>query len=272
MSQPPAVPTDAPPREDEFFIGWLPIPRSYLRRLWPVAVGLLFTAAVSAGLVAAFQRNPGTGQWDTDNRGTFEGIVTAQPYALLHVAGEKPGDPPRTFLLVEEGKFGAGPRVERLLQGKAEGGVRASGTILHRDGRWMLELADGAEGLRPLAEAEERRLPALPRPEPVVVAERTALRGEIIDPKCYLGAMKPGGGKTHKACACLCISGGIPPMFVTRAGNGAETFYLLTTDDGGAANAAVLQFVGDAVEVTGRLERRGDLLLLKLVPHGVQRR
>ncbi len=79
---------------------------------------------------------------------------------------------------------------------------------------------------------------------PQVLAEHVTLKGEIIDPKCYLGAMKPGGGKTHKACAMLCISGGVPPMLVTRDANKQETFYLLTTDQGGVANELVLPFVG----------------------------
>ena len=95
--------------------------------------------------------------------------------------------------------------------------------------------------------------------------------------------MKPGGGKTHKACAALCISGGIPPMFVTRDGNGQETFYLLTTAastrahepsmaDRGPANRLVLPFVGEAVEVEGRLERHGDLRALAIQPGGIRRR
>jgi len=104
---------------------------------------------------------------------------------------------------------------------------------------------------------------------PQVLAAHVTLKGEIIDPKCYLGAMKPGGGKTHKACAMLCISGGVPPMLVTRDANEQETFYLLTTDQGGVANELVLPFVGDRVEVAGRLEEHGDLLLLRIVRDGL---
>jgi hypothetical protein len=175
-------------------------------------------------------------------------------------------------LLVEEGKFGALPRVEGFVQGRAGGvAVRATGTILHREGRWMLELAEGEKGLRRLTAAEEARLPPLGWPAPEVLAEHAALNGEIIDPKCYLGAMKPGGGKTHKACAMLCISGGVPPMLVTRDAARNETFYLLATEEGGVANERVRDFVGDAVEVSGRLERHGDLLLLRIAANGVRR-
>jgi hypothetical protein len=266
--------SDAPEADrDEFFIGWLPTPRKYARFLRPIAVALLFAAGGMAAAVALLQRDPGAGRWDADNVRTFEGIVYTRPYAMIRVPGESPGDAPRTMLLVEDGKFGALPRVERLVQGRAEGvAVRVTGTILHRDGRSMLELAEGEEGMRRLTAAEEAKLPPLGWPAPEVLAEHVTLQGEIIDPKCYLGAMKPGGGKTHKACAMLCISGGVPPMLVTRDASKNETFYLLATEEGGAANERVLDFVGDPVEISGRLERHGDLLLLRIAADGVRRR
>jgi hypothetical protein len=260
-----------PVRTDPFFIGWLPTPVAHRRFLLPLAAGLVVSAAVAAAAVAFFQRDPGGGRWEEDAR-TFDGVVYARPYAMLRV----PGEPPRTMLLVEEGKFGALPRVEALLEGRAEGlPVRVTGTVLQRDGRWVLEVAEGDAGMRRLTAEEEGRLRSRGRPGPPgsqVLGERVTLRGEIIDPKCYLGAMKPGGGKTHKACAMLCVSGGVPPMLVTRDADRNETFYLLTTADGGTANEAVGDFVGDAVEVSGRLERHDDLLVLRLAPDGVRRR
>src|SRR5262249_16655238 len=151
--------------------------------------------ATAAG-VAYLQRDPGTGHWVVDSVQTFNGIAYTLPYAMIRVPAERPGDPPRTLLLVEEGKFGALPRVEQLVQGQAGGvAVRVTGTILHRDGRWMLELVEGEKGMRRLTAEEQGKLPPLGRPTPVVLAEHITLKGEIIDPKCYLGAMKPGGGK-----------------------------------------------------------------------------
>jgi hypothetical protein len=272
MTQPPAARTDPAAHDEDFFIGWLPIPPSTRRFLRPAVIVLLLTVAVAAIVVALSQHNPGAGEWNTDSASTFDGMVTATPYAMMRVAGERPGDPPRTILLVEEGKFGARPRVERLLAGNPAGwrAVRASGTVLHRDSRWMLELAEGEGSLQALTPAE--KFPGLAAPPAEVLSVQTTLTGEIIDPKCYLGAMKPGGGKTHKACAALCIAGGIPPMFVTRDTNRQETYHLLTTADGGPANEAVQPFVGDSVNVTGRLERHGDMLFLRLVSDGVQRR
>jgi hypothetical protein len=186
--------------------------------------------------------------------------IQAEPYAMLRVLDAK-DSPIRTILLVEEGKFGAAERVWPF----AGQSVEVPGTLLHRDDRWMLELAAESEGIKPtlpLALPEPKR--SEPRP--------VTLRGEIIDSKCYLGAMKPGGGKTHKACAALCIAGGVPPMFVARDGDGKETFYLLTAADGGPIHDAVLPFVGDQVDVGGVVEDRDDLCLLKVAPADIRRR
>jgi hypothetical protein len=274
MSQSTQAPSDPQAQGgDAFFIGWEPTPKKYTRFLRPIVVALLLITGAVAATAAYLQRDPGTGHWDADDIRTFDGIVYTRPYALILVPGDKPGDPPRTMMLVEDGKFGALPRVEGFLQGKADGvAVRVTGTILHRDGRWILELAEGEKGMRRLTAEEEAKLPPLGWPAPEVLAEHVTLKGEIIDPKCYLGAMKPGGGKTHKACAMLCISGGVPPMLVTRDAARNETFYLLVTEEGGVANERVLEFVGDPVEISGRLERHGDLLLLRIAADGVQRR
>ncbi len=253
--------------DDDFFVGWLPVPRSYVRFLLPAIALLLLGMAGTALLVAAFQRSPGSGQWETSTQRTFEGVVDALPYARVRVPGEKPGDPARTILLVEEGKFGAAERV-RALDGQA---VRVSGSLLHREAYWMLELAEGEAGVQPLATMPEAVQQQLRRPPPRSLG-RVTLRGEIVDAKCYLGAMKPGGGKTHKACAVLCLSGGVPPLFVTRDAAAKESYSLLTAADGGPIEKVVLDFVGDPVELTGLLEQHGDGQVLKVAAVDIRRR
>lgn len=256
------------PPTDEFFVGWLPMPRIYTRFLRPLALALLLGASGFAIAAAFFQRDPGPGHWEADNVTTFDGLLVTEPYAMLRV----PGSPPRTFLLVEEGKFGALPRCQQLLQEHRQGlPVRATGTLLQRAGRWMLELAPGTQGLRPLTPVEQATL--IPQAWPRhMIQEQITLQGEVIDPKCYLGAMKPGGGKTHKACAALCLQGGIPPMFVTRDAQQHETFYLLTLKDGTPATQAVLPYVGDPITLSGRLEQQGDLLILRIDQASIRRR
>jgi hypothetical protein len=92
---------------------------------------------------------------------------------------------------------------------------------------------------------------------------RTTLEGEIVDSKCWLGVMRPGDGKVHKACASLCIRGGIPPMFVTRT-EGAPGISLMTTFDGKAIPPeSILEYVADPVRLTGLIEKRGDVYIFK---------
>ena len=100
-------------------------------------------------------------------------------------------------------------------------------------------------------------------PTAVRSAAPVTLRGEIVDPKCYLGAMKPGEGKTHKACAVRCISGGIPPTLVCWDASGKSTYYVLVDEDGEAANEVFLDVIGQPVEVTGTTYQLEDLVILQ---------
>jgi hypothetical protein len=264
-----AIPPAAPPARanDEFFVGWLPMPSSYARFLLPIGILLPLVGVGIAVVAARQQQSPGSGIWESDTSRTFEGVAYASPYAVIRVPGEKPGDPVRTILLVEGGKFGA---VERVLPWDGQP-VRVSGLLLHREERWMLELASGETGIQPVPAMPLEVQTTLRRPSPQSLGILT-LAGEIIDSKCYLGAMKPGGGKTHKACAALCLAGGVPAMFVTRDGEKCETFYLLASPEGGQIEPGVIDFVGDSVEITGHLERQGDLQVLKIAADQIRRR
>jgi hypothetical protein len=243
----------------EFYVGYLPVPSGYRRALLILVPALIVAGLVAAVVVAARQKDPGTGVW-SDATTTLEGVIAAEPYAMLRLRASNAAGV-ETVLLVEEGKFGAKERV-RPFDGQA---VAVTGTILARDGRRMLELAGGEQAIRPV---EGGVAPGVP--EKRLLGRRT-LRGEIIDPKCYLGAMKPGEGKTHKACATLCISGGIPPMFVVRSPGQPNEYYLLTTPDGRAINNDVLPFVGDPVEIAGEVMRQGDLLVFQISSADIRR-
>ena len=87
------------------------------------------------------------------------------------------------------------------------------------------------------------------------------LVGEIVDTKCYLGAMKPGRGKPHRDCASLCIRGGIPAALLVRTENG-ERHLVHLVSFGRPVGVEVLDFVGQPVEVTGLLRRKDGRLFL----------
>ena len=88
-----------------------------------------------------------------------------------------------------------------------------------------------------------------------------SLAGEILDSKCWFGAMRPADGKVHKACAALCIRGGLPPAFIARGSNGQDALMILT-ERGRAHGTGLLSLVADPVHISGSVQRVGDLLVL----------
>ncbi|MCA9243604.1 MAG: hypothetical protein KDA32_06600 [Phycisphaerales bacterium] len=243
----------SPLGRDEFYVGYLPVPTRLRRFLWRITPTLLVLLAGIAWILASAQRDPGAGIWNDAEAKTFVGVIDASPYPLIRVTDE--AGEAVTYLLVEVGKFGGGQRAAPFA-GKA---VRLSGWVLERDGRRMIELEPG-DTIHAAEDVRDAERFAPPRRE--TLGERT-LRGEIVDSKCYLGAMKPGDGKTHKQCATLCIAGGIPPTFVTRDEAGRRAYYLMTNRDGGPFDERILPLVADQVEMRGSVERRGDLLIIR---------
>jgi len=88
-----------------------------------------------------------------------------------------------------------------------------------------------------------------------------SLSGEILDSKCWFGAMQPSDSKVHKAGAPLCVRGDVPPAFFARgpAGQGAV---MIMTAAGRAHGPELLGLVADPVRLTGRVFCHGDLLML----------
>lgn len=243
------------PAQDDFYVNYLPTPpavRRFLRRLAPAAIAL----AAAAGLVVArTQPDPGNAVWESEPNewvGTY--IFTPAPALYADDAG---AGSPGFMLVVQPGKHG-GPTDPALANTR----VRLRGTLLHRDQRRMIELADDPEA------AAGNPTP----PPPFTNATPITLQGEIIDPKCFLGAMKPGHGKTHKECATLCITGGIPPMFASRAPDGSIELALLCAPDATALSPDAYPFIGEPVEITGTLETAGSLRRIRLDPANIRRR
>ena len=198
---------------DEFFVGHSATPIGQRRFLWRAGVLVLVIGVMVGVGLAAFQRDPGNGVWNLSEAKELEGVIDVRPCPLIRVIE---GGRPISVLLVGEGKVGVAERVAPVA-GKR---VKVRGHTLARAAVRMFEVEDGAEALREVG-GEWLRVAAATEGGDVV------LRGEIVDPKCFAGAMKPGDGKTHKGCAALCLRGGIPPVLV--AGDGE---YLLVDEAG----------------------------------------
>lgn len=244
--------------DDSFFVGYRrEAPASVAAFLRPrMALLLVVCVAVAAMLVTA-QHPFARAVFEFGEERAFAGRLTVEPYPVLEVP--RPGGAAVSrYLLVAPFKFGLGPEA-RALTGRD---VTLRGSLVYRDGRTMIEVADGslAAGV-----GGGGAPPAEPDGVPVSLGVRT-LVGEIVDSKCFLGVMKPGNLKPHRACAVRCISGGIPPVFVVTDAAGRATYHLLTGADGRAVNREVLDRVAEPLEITGEVLRLGDLLLLRSDP------
>jgi len=246
-------------RNDEFFVGYLPTPGTLRRALRRGAVVGFAGLIVVAAAIVAMQESPGTAKWDLSHEVARAGVVRASPYpSLVTYEGNR-------ILLVGEGKVGAADRVSGFDGSRAQ--VR--GYLLSRDGSSMLELASTPDAIQRVESA------IAPRPTPVLGTPVT-LQGEIVDSKCYLGAMKPGEGKTHKACAALCIKGGVPPMLIACDAAGSPVEYLLVDEAGDAPSGAdlerILEFIADPITIEGRVVPDGDLPRFRANLNSIRRR
>jgi len=174
---------------------------------------------------------------------------------MLH--GEDPDEPgrPRAWLLVSSVKTGVAARAAAALGDATQVRVRVRGQALRRRGQRAVSLVDGDDAITVLGPAS-----AVPS-----TAEGRAgvFVGEIIDPKCWLGAMRPGSGLVHRACASLCIRGGIPPCFVGGPEGQPPRFYVLTDQDGRPCNDAVAERAGVLVRMRGDLAQLGAATILR---------
>ena len=155
------------------------------------------------------------------------------------------------ILLIGFGKNGAEEdiRVWEEQAGHSLAGykVELGGTLIYHNGKTLLELTEGKRALRSSEKKGNGGQMQALQDEGM-----DSWRGEIIDPKCYFGVMKPGRAKPHRSCAALCIAGGIPPIL--RVSNSEEQvrYFLLMGENYTPINEKVKPFIAEGVEVNGK--------------------
>ena len=219
--------------QGDLYVGYLPLPAKH-RRFLRACVATLAVALAGAGaVIAALQRDPGPAVWNTAEEVTLTGRISAHPYPSIETDEG-------VYLVVEMGKVGGQQRLDPLHNHNAA----LTGYLLEREGRRMLELAPDDDAVAAHGQNDRPQLVHRPGAEVELV-------GEILDSKCYLGAMKPGDGKAHKACATLCIDGGIPPMLYARNAEGDPVYYVLCASDNAPAPDSIREGSGRAPGVRG---------------------
>lgn len=243
-------------QEKPFFIGFVDTPKELRPFLLSVAAILVVAFAGLALAIGVTQDEPDEASFRFDwGPQTVTGILENDPYPILHVTeGSEHVTAGTTIMLSGVGKNGVQSRSAEI-----EGRIaQVTGIMLKRGTLDMMQVGGRPDSLVVLD--------GTPEAAQSEQLGRWRLAGEICDGKCLAGAMRPGRGLAHKACANLCLDGGVPPVFVSSAPLDGSAFLLIGDADGGPISESLQDQVGTYVEIEGEVERRGSLLVLKADP------
>jgi hypothetical protein len=242
--------------ESSFYVGWMQnMPRSLSRFIIVYVVVLCLVVAGVSILLALAQKPFSKSNFEYGKTTVVTGVYFSSPvpHLLAH-----DGSRNTMIVLVGYGKHGAAGVMERLevsygaqLSGKK---IDLRGTLIYGDGKTLMQV-----------DLNDRPLVAVSRTSAnihsLVEKDKIEIKGEIIDPKCFFGVMKPGEGKVHKDCAIRCIAGGIPPVLKITTAQAGNDYILLTKSDGNI-NRFVLDHIATPVTLSGRLSKLHDWLVL----------
>jgi hypothetical protein len=229
-----------------FFVGWNG------RSIRPVAGFLgsvcLLTLLAFSGLALALGsavNDPGGGDFAGDK--DLNGVVVAAPYPLL--------------VLEPDATHPNGHAV--LLSGGGKRGVQAAAAALDGE-RARVTGAGFKRGTIDMVVGAELQPDGGPAAAPIVAPLGIwRLTGEICDGKCVSGVMRPGNDLAHKACANICISGGVPPVLVTTAPVEGAGFLLMGDANGHALPDRFRDHTGIPQRMDGSVERVADVLIFR---------
>lgn len=247
------------PEIDEFYVGYLPeAPGNTATFVQKVVIGIGTLILVVIVLLVLSQKPFSNSVFNYEKLSTREGFLFKGPVPHLKVPLKDETGKFRTILLVGFGKAGADKTLAGfektlgVLDGKL---VRLNGYLIQGNGKSLMQLEEKSPPLV-LDSVFAGTIQTSLTPKGDV-----SLSGEIVDPKCFFGVMKPAEGKPHRSCAIRCIAGGIPPVLRTNTSD----FVLLLGDDFQPVNQQVLSMVGDQIEISGQLVQFDDwkIILIK---------
>ncbi len=242
-------------RHDELYVGYADeTPPGVVRFARRLAVGLVVLAAATGLCLALLLERFDEGVFEYGTVRDYSGKLVVDPHPRLITAD----GPAEGYLLVAVGKHGldvdAAPGLPS--QSGTSRKIDLEGTLIRNPEAAMLEV-QSFELSEQVGEGGAGEAPDSP-------GDAQTLTGEIVDTKCYLGAMKPGRGKPHRDCASLCIRGGIPAALLVRTKSGERQLVHLVHASGRPVGPEVLDWVGHPVEITGLLRREDDRLFLTI--------
>lgn len=262
-----------PPEPEEFYIGYQPkAGREYKKFIRLVIFALMVVSYFAVSFLVSNQRGFSNGKYDINQFTELEGTLMLEPFAAIKTFYGKDiyGNPiVKTIPLVNYGKFGADPILQNIEQQHKTDlpnlWVKIRGKLIFNHGVVLMELSEKEKSIltvSPISKEQQKSIAA-----PIIAdMDSVTLTGQIIDPKCYFGVMKPGEGKPHSDCAIRCIAGGIQPLLMIKNQNGEETYFILRDEHLDPVNEKVIPYVGIPVTITGQLTKADDWFVLKINP------
>ena len=254
-------------KHEDFFIGWKgSVSANQKKRIRSLLLPIFTAVPILILAIVYFTKPFGDGVFELGKVKEFSGVYYEKPFPVLQLdEGQLPEGNKLSALLVGFGKSGAVTWMQDIekkkgsLDGKK---LKIQGTLINGDGRALIELTKRENSVVEVYEnwTFENIEPAL---------QKTSVEGEIVDPKCWFGVMKPAEGKVHKSCAIRCISGGIPPVLRVKDGEENE-YYVLKGEDGEDINKDVLQFIGEPIATAGQSYEVNGWKVLQVDPKEIR--
>lgn len=249
---------------EEFYIGWMPAaPTRLARKLFKWSAVIISLVILVSASLALLQRPFSTASFEFGQTVSLTGVYHDWPVPSLRIesSGDFSGQQAAiTVPLVGYGKSGARSIIDQLekdslvrLNGRT---LTLRGSLLYSDGKTILQIDRYDHPLTRIGSMQANS------GQQIDTLGMLTLEGEILDPKCYFGVMKPGSGKPHRDCAIRCIAGGISPVLWIQDPNGVSNYCLLVGTDGKTLNQPLQQLIAEPVRLKARALRIDDWIVL----------
>jgi hypothetical protein len=252
--------------KNEFYIGWMAAaPYGYAKFVRKVVL-LIFLLVVILGVILALkQKKFSTSSFEFGQLTEIKGIYEQFPVPSVKVITQQDvfgNSTCITIPLVGYGKFGAEGIIADLEEERNASLdkklVTFKGTLLYSDGKTLLQIDKNDNPLISVS-AQNSSKDVAPVIKELGIVQLT---GEVLDPKCYFGVMKPGQGKPHRDCAIRCIAGGMSPVFYVRNEKGEANYYLMLDANGKKMNDELKDYVAEPVSLEARAVQYDDWIVL----------
>jgi hypothetical protein len=262
------------PDGEAFYIGWMgKAPKTFVSTIKKYVIGLLSVVIALGALLALSQKKFDTGNFEFGRLTEVKGIYFNTPVPNLKILNGKDiwgNENYITVPLIGYGKHGADGIMDELQKEQNTSftakEIVLRGTLLYNDGKLLMQV-DGND--KPFVKISNNKINKNDLPKSTQLGEMD-VKGEIVDPKCFFGVMKPGEGKPHKDCAIRCILGGMPPVLKVTDSKGRQNYYLIVGQHGEKMNEAVQNYVATPVTIHAGAVKQDDWIVLYVQNNGIK--